>query len=153
MFLLGGWLIFCSAFLKNEIPILWGLVRFDGLSQDKLDNNRYILNYSKLFRGCDNLKALKLKIDSFYTKIEKSPPKVFIEFFDKALKNSNLMKKNLKQVVIELEENRELLNLFLSNHKLQELIIKAEGYRIIVLNHDIAKVTKIVKDNGFFVEF
>ena len=36
MFLLGGWLIFCSAFLKNEIPILWGLVRFDGLSQDNI---------------------------------------------------------------------------------------------------------------------
>ena len=120
---------------------------------DKLDNNRYILNYSKLFRGCDNFKALKLKIDSFYTKIEKSPPKVFIEFFDKALKNSNLMKKNLKQVVIELEENRELLNLFMNNRKLQELIIKAEGYRIIVLKNDISKVTKIAKDNGFFVEF
>ena len=63
------------------------------------------------------------------------------------------MKKNLKQVVIELEENRELLNLFMNNRKLQELIIKAEGYRIIVLKNDIPKVTKIAKDNGFFVEF
>jgi hypothetical protein len=34
MFLLGGWLIFYNAFLENEIPILWGLVRFDGLSQE-----------------------------------------------------------------------------------------------------------------------
>jgi hypothetical protein len=34
MFLLRGWLIFCSAFLKNEIPILWGLVRFNGLSRE-----------------------------------------------------------------------------------------------------------------------
>ncbi len=33
--MLGGWLIFCSAFLKNKIPILWGLVRFDGLTQEK----------------------------------------------------------------------------------------------------------------------
>ena len=28
--------LFCSAFLKNKIPILWGLVRFDGLSQEVL---------------------------------------------------------------------------------------------------------------------
>jgi hypothetical protein len=41
----------------------------------------------------------------------------------------------------------------MSNHKLQELLIKAEGYRIIVFKDDISKITKIVKDNGFFVEF
>jgi len=41
----------------------------------------------------------------------------------------------------------------MNNHKLQELFIKAEGYRIIVLKENIPKVTKIVKDNGFFVEF
>ena len=120
---------------------------------EKLDDSRYILSYSKLFKDCDNSKALKLKIDGFYKNIEKNPPKVFIQFFEKAVKNSNLMKRNLKQIVIELKDNRELLNLFMTNRKLQELFIKAEGYRIIVLKEDIAKVTKIVKDNGFFVEF
>ena len=120
---------------------------------EKLDESRYILSYSKLFKDCDNSKALKLKIDGFYKNIEKSPPRVFVEFFEKALKNSNLMKRNLKQIVIELKDNKELLNLFMSNRKLQELFIKAEGYRIIVLKEDISKVTKIVKENGFFVEF
>jgi len=37
--------------------------------------------------------------------------------------------------------------------KLQELIIKASGYRILVLKDNIPKVTKIIKDNGFFIEF
>ena len=120
---------------------------------EKLDDSRYILSYSKLFKNCDNSKALKLKIDSFYKNIEKNPPKVFVQFFEKAIKNSNLMKRNLKQIVIELKDNKELLNLFMTNPKLQELFIKAEGYRIIVLKDDIAKFTKIVKDNGFFVEF
>ncbi len=41
----------------------------------------------------------------------------------------------------------------MSDSKLQKLFVKAEGHRIIVLKEDIAKVTKIVKDNGFFVEF
>jgi len=120
---------------------------------EKLDDSRYILSYSKLFKDCDNTKALKLKIDSFYKNIEKNPPKVVTKFFEKAVKNSNLMKRNLKQIVIELKDNRELLNLFMTNSNLQKLFIKAEGYRIIVLKDDIAKVTKIVKDKGFFVEF
>ena len=69
------------------------------------------------------------------------------------IKESNLLKRNLKQIVIELEDNKRLLNLFMTNQKLQKLFIKAEGYRIIVLKDDISKVTKIVEDNGFFVEF
>lgn len=120
---------------------------------EKLDGDRYILNHSKLFKDCNHLKALNLKIDSFYKKIEKNPPKVFVDFFDEAIANSNLIKRNLKQIVIELKDNKKLLNLFMSNRKLQELFIKAEGYRIIVLKEDMIKVTKIVKDNGFFVEF
>jgi len=120
---------------------------------DKLDNNRYILSHSKIFKECKNIKHLKLKIDSFYNQIEKNPPKVFVDFFENIIKDSNQMSRNLKQVVIELKENKRLLNLFMNNRKLQELFIKAEGYRIIVLKQDIPKVTKIVKDNGFFVEF
>ena len=69
------------------------------------------------------------------------------------IKESNLLKRNLKQIVIELEDNKRLLNLFMTNQKLQKLFIKAEGYRINVSKDDISKVTKIVKDNGFFVEF
>jgi len=120
---------------------------------DKLDNNRYILSYTKFFKDSKNLKALKLKIDNFYKKIEPNPPKVFIEFFENMIKESNLLKRNLKQIVIELKDNKRLLNLFMTNQKLQKLFIKAEGYRIIVLKDDISKVTKIVEDNGFFVEF
>jgi hypothetical protein len=96
---------------------------------------------------------LRLKIDSFYNKIEKNPPKVFVDFFNNMIKESNLMNQNLKQIVIELKDNKRLLNLFMTNQNLQKLFIKAEGYRIIVLKNDIPKVTKIAKDNGFFVEF
>ena len=41
----------------------------------------------------------------------------------------------------------------MKNKKLQELVIKAQGYKVIVLKENISKLTKIVKDNGFFVEF
>ena len=120
---------------------------------EKLNEDKYILTHSKFFRDCATIKDLKQKIDDFYKKIEPNPPKVFTQFFDNIIKESNFMKKNLKQIVIELKDNRRLLNLFMTDNKLQELFIKAEGYRIIVLKEDISKVTKIVKENGFFVEF
>jgi len=120
---------------------------------DKYDKNRYILSYAKIFRDCKNTKALEIKIDGFYKQIESNPPQVFKDFFDEIKENQNLLKKDTKQVVIELNNNKKLLNLFMKNKKLQELVIKAQGFRVIVLKDDMAKLTKIVKDNGFFVEF
>ena len=120
---------------------------------DKYDENRYILSYAKIFKDAKTKKALEIKIDGFYNNIESNPPKVFKDFLDEINKNSNLLKRDLKQVVIELGNNKKLLNLFMKNKKLQELVIKAQGFRIIVLKENIPKLTKIVKDNGFFVEF
>ena len=94
-----------------------------------------------------------MKIDGFYNNIEQNPPKVFKEFFEQIKENANMLKKDIKQIVINLENNKKLLNLFLRNKKLQELTVKAQGYRIIVSKDDISKLTKIVKDNGFFIEF
>ncbi len=120
---------------------------------DKYDGDRYILSYAKIFKDCKSSKILQLKIDGFYKQIEANPPKVFKEYFDEIIHNSNLLKRDLKQVVIELKNNPKLLQLFMKNKKLHDLVIKAEGYRVIVLKENMAKLTKIVKDNGFFVEF
>ena len=120
---------------------------------DKYSEGKYILSYAKIFRDCKNIKALELKIDSFYKLIEANPPQIFKDFFAEIKDNKNLLKRDLSQVVIELKDNKKLLNLFMKNKKLQELVIKAQGYRVIVSKIDIPKLTKIVKDNGFFVEF
>jgi hypothetical protein len=55
--------------------------------------------------------------------------------------------------VIDLKNNKKLLQLFTTNKKLQESIIKAQGFRILVAKQDMGKVSRIVKENGFFVEF
>jgi len=120
---------------------------------DKYDENRYILSYSKIFRDCKSKKILDIKIDNFYKQIEANPPQIFKDFFEQIKSNSTMLKRDLSQVVIELKNNKKLLNLFLKNKKLQELIVKAEGHRILVSKNDVPKLTKIVKDNGFFVEF
>jgi len=120
---------------------------------DKYDTNRYILSYVKIFRDCKTSKALNLKIDGFYKLFDTKLPKIFDDFFDEIKENSNMLKRDLKLITIELKNNKKLLNLFMTNKKLQEIVIKASGYRVIVSKDDMAKLTKIVKDNGFFIEF
>lgn len=120
---------------------------------EQIDVNRYILKHSKIFKECQTYKALELKIEAFYNNIEQDLPKVFIKFFDDIKIRSNMLKSDLDYVVIKLEKDKELLNLFMSNKKLQDLILKVEGYRVMVLKSNINKFTTIVKNNGYFVEF
>ena len=120
---------------------------------DKYEENRYILSYSKIFKDCKNKKSLELKIDAFYKIFDKKLPKVFDHFFNEIKENSNMLKRDLKLITIELKNNKKLLNLFMTNKKLQEITTKASGYRVLVLKDDLPKLTKIVKDNGFFIEF
>lgn len=120
---------------------------------EDLGNGKMVLSYAKIFKECDVQKALKLKIEAFYKNIKKNPPKVFKEFFNEILQNSNQTEIDFSKVVINLKNNKKLLNLFMTHKRLQEFIIKAQGYRIIVAKKDLNKLSKIVKDNGFFVEF
>jgi len=119
----------------------------------EFEKDKYILNYSKVFRDCKTTKALHLKIDGFYNNIEANPPQIFIDFFNDIKRKSNMLSNESKYSVIELKNNKELLNLFMTNKRLQDIIIKAEGYRVILLKSDMIKFTRIVKENGFFVEF
>ncbi len=120
---------------------------------EKYDTDRYILSYSKIFKDCKNRKILESKIDKFYTLFDKPVPPLYDDYFDEITAKSNMLKQNTGQIVIELENDKKLLNLFMTDKRLQKLVIKASGYRVIVSKSDLSKLTKIVKDNGFFVEF
>ena len=134
---------------KSDILTLAKIEHFT----DKLDTNRYILSYTKVFRDCKSYNQLVKKVESFYKIFDTKLPKVFDDYFNEIKENANMLKRDLKLITIELKNNKKLLNLFISNKRLQELIIKASGYRILVAKENISKVTKIIKDNGFFIEF
>ncbi|MCK9373940.1 MAG: hypothetical protein M0P91_12165 [Sulfuricurvum sp.] len=120
---------------------------------EKIDDTRYALSYSKIFKECSTYKSLEIKIDTFYNQIASNPPKVFQDFFDEIKKRACLLKKEPKQIVIHLENNHELLALFMNHKKLQEYCIKGQGYRILVEKENLPKVKKIVQENGFFIDF
>ena len=120
---------------------------------EKLDKSRVILTYSKIFQNCKSRKILEMKIDKFYTLFDEPVPHLFDLYFDEILEKSGLLTRDLNQIVIELKNDKQLLNLFMINKKLQDLIIKASGYRVIVSKNNMPKLTKILKENGFFVEF
>lgn len=141
----------------DEYKPLISIDKSDSITLAKIDpfvekyEDKYILSHSKIFKNCTGYKALELKIDGFYKMFDTPLPKVFDSFFDQIKQNANLLKRDSKLITIELQNNKNLLHLFMTNKKLQELCIKASGYRILVAKADIPKLIKIVQDNGFFV--
>jgi len=134
---------------KNDFVMIAKLEPYTEL----YDKDKYILSYKKIFQGCSTNKMLELKIDKFYTLFDEPVPVLYDDYFDDILSRANLLKINSDQIVIELKNDKRLLNLFMQNKKIQELIIKASGYRVIVSSNDLSKLSKIVKDNGFFIVF
>ena len=120
---------------------------------EKYDQNRYILSSSKIFKDCKTVKSLNSKIERFYNQIIKNPPRVFDEFFENLKQKANLLKKESSFITISLKKDEKLLELFMRNKKIKELIIKAEGYKILVKKENLPKLSKQLKENGFFVEF
>jgi hypothetical protein len=123
---------------------------------EEIDVTRYKLSYTKIFKECSSQKVLELKIEKFYDIIKMSEmqlPQNFRDYFEEIKSRAGLLRRDEEHVVIELQNNKALLQLFMSSKKLQELVIKAQGYRIIVDKKDVSKVSKIVKESGFFVDF
>jgi hypothetical protein len=117
------------------------------------EGNIHRLDFAKICKGVKTQNELLEKIESFYQTIEKNPPEVIEEFFQTLKRRAGKLKKSPSHVVVELQKDPELLDLLMSNKKLQSMMIKAEGYRIVLEEHDVPKVSKILKEHGFFVEF
>jgi len=114
--------------------------------------NKYILNSSKIFKDCKTYDALKIKIDNFYKIIDKDLPKVFIDFFEQLLNQSNLVTIEPEIITLQLKKDMKIVALFQKDKKLQDIIIKAENYKVLVYKKDLVKFIRILKDNGFFIE-
>ena len=80
-------------------------------------------------------------------------PANFTHFFESIKTDANLIHKEPKFITLKLEKNQKLLNFFMRNERLNRLIVKASGYRILVAKEDLTRVASILKEHGFFVEF
>jgi hypothetical protein len=85
--------------------------------------------------------------------VGKNIPDVFVKFFDQLKAQSNLVAIQTNIVTLQLQKDQRLISLFQTNKKLQEIIIKAQDYKVLLDKADLSKFTKILKDNGFFLEF
>ena len=146
-------------FDENELIIL-------GKSDDKLTDtlllnyvqkagaSRYIVTSQSFLKDCKTPKQIKDKIALFKQTVGKSKlPNNWETFFDLLQERSNNVVKTDDFQVFQLNAtDKELIRLIAQEKSFQNIVFKAEGYKILVANDKVTSFRSKLKDWGYLLK-
>jgi hypothetical protein len=108
-----------------------------------IGGHRYVFTEESFLSGCNNTADVMQHVELFKSYVSATPPQIWTDFFNRMVQRSTVVKVDkTKYVVLKLDENdRALLNAVVTDPKLRELCIRAEGHRVLIEaeNYDAAK--------------
>ncbi len=111
---------------------------------------KYNITYEKLAKGCNSKVDLQTKINIFKKETTEQITPNWENFFQKAIKNFDCITNLDTYSVYEIEQtNIELLNLFTHDRTLQNLVVKAENYKFLVLKKNEQKLKDYLSSKGY----
>jgi len=93
-------------------------------------HNRYRMTFASLLSGCSSRKDVLNKIKLFHDYVCKKPPEIWENFFEKALKRIDPLKKETQLDIFNINNDKELMNILTTDPIISRLILKVEGRRI-----------------------
>lgn len=119
-----------------------------------IGNQRYMMNNESFLKNCRSEKDVKDKIDFFKRFISKDIPEVWSSFFDSLLRQCHPLKpvSSDKFVIYQLDgNNKELIQLLSTDPLLRTIIIRAEGYKILVEKKQQKLFIDKLKSHGYLL--
>ncbi len=120
---------------------------------EKLGDTRYKVSAETFLKDCKNRKEIENKIVLFKSMISGSVPTIWERFFKELLSNSSAIKINkfLQTYSLPLED-KELHKIVAQDTVLKQIVLKAEGFNLLVPNENVSKFKSRLKELGFIVE-
>ena len=120
---------------------------------EKLGDTRYKVSAESFLKDCKNRKEIENKVALFKAIINGSVPTIWERFFKELLTNASAVKINKFLQTYSLpEEDKELHKIVAQDTTLKQLVLKAEGFNLLVPNENISKFKTRMKELGFIVE-
>jgi hypothetical protein len=116
---------------------------------NEVGENRYVTDYEKFMDKCNSLSELKKKILDFKILIGSTPPNWQI-FFDEIVGKIHPVEELDGYKILKIKNDPELIRLIAKDEILKKWIIKAENFHIILLEKDIYKLKKRLRQLGYF---
>lgn len=132
----------------NDIALKAALMQ----TTNRVGENFYSVDSGSFLKECRSEAAVIQKINVFKGLLPDELPQVWQDFFETTLARLNPLRP-LKSgyTILQLNDAPELKQLLLSNRKLRQLAILAEGGMLLVLNKNMRAFKKLLADLGFFV--
>ncbi len=117
----------------------------------KIDDNKYKIDIKSFMKGIDTQQAYQHTKETFTNKVENLPQnwKHFFAVLDARSESITVISKSV--VLMKIQNNKDILGLLASNKKLQEKILKADKFHIVVMQKDFLSVKNILKEYGVIV--
>ena len=117
----------------------------------KIGPNKFKVTREVFLKDVEEVESLEGKIAEFKKIVEVPLPEFWEEFFRELLEKSNSLTRAEDIIVLQLKQDRELINLIGKNEELKGLILKAEGFYILVREGNKERVVDILKRHGYFI--
>lgn len=119
-----------------------------------IGNHRYMMSNESFLKNCRSEKDVKDKIDFFKRFISKDIPEVWSSFFDSLLRQCHPLKpvSSESYVIYQLDgNNKELIQRLSTDPILKSIIIRAEGYKILVEKKQQKTFMDKLKAHGYLL--
>ncbi|MCH5326571.1 MAG: hypothetical protein J1E29_05135 [Duncaniella sp.] len=105
---------------------------------------RYVADAKLILKGCSSRNDLEKKIRNFHRIIAPNPPDNWKEFFNTLLSNTDCLtpEENIYTILRVASDAHDLHTLIATDPVIKSLVIRAEGYRIIVERSNLDKLRK-----------
>ncbi|MBQ3753427.1 MAG: hypothetical protein II864_07765 [Prevotella sp.] len=118
-----------------------------------ISRNRFETSALSFLASCHTKADVESKIKIFRQFISSDLPPLWEQFFKSLLQHCHPLKEDktaYKRYTLD-PENRDLIQLITTDPALRQLVIRAEGYRIMVKNDDLKKFETQLKKHGYLL--
>ncbi|MCF7952355.1 MAG: hypothetical protein K9L57_12025 [Spirochaetaceae bacterium] len=115
---------------------------------DPIGEDRFRISAASFIRDCTSPEDIEDRIVEFYRLIAKEPAGHWGELFSRVRERAQLFAHEEPCMMVQLPEDGELRRLFVEEKKLSALVVRAEGGRIVVKQHNYKKLRKALEAYG-----
>lgn len=136
--------------LLGETPIKTMILEKMGI---RISEKAFLISEKSFYKSIENEKELEEKIEIFKEKISSNLPENWKKFFETLKKGEEMIVSKSDYKVFKLKDEKELLNVFRTDKRINDLVLKGENLHIMVKEEDIEKLKELLKEHGFFINF
>ena len=118
-----------------------------------ISKNRFETSATSFLANCSSRSDVENKISTFRQFIASDLPPLWEQFFNQLLQHIHPLHEDItpyKHFTLQSDDH-ELISLITTDPVLRQIVIRAEGYRIMVLSTDMKKFTDRMKKHGYLL--